>query len=62
LLKFFKHMAAAAAICWLADHPEEAMGHRRARLVRECYNWRSQASRLVNLYRRLLAPTTATSE
>lgn len=48
--------AAAAAILWLQDHPEEAraMGRRGRRAVAERYNWQSQAARLVALYRERL--------
>ena len=53
--------AAAEAIRWIADNPDEAraMGERGRRLVRERYNWQSQADALVGLYRRLAAPPRA---
>ena len=45
--------AAAAALIWLHEHPEQAaaMGQRGRELVRSRYNWDTQASRLVELYR-----------
>lgn len=49
--------AAAAAVAWLHDHPEQAraMGERGRQLVMTRYNWDSQASKLVDLYRKLAA-------
>jgi glycosyltransferase involved in cell wall biosynthesis len=48
--------AAAAAVLWLHEHPEEAraMGLRGRRAVAEKFNWASQARRLVELYHGLL--------
>ncbi len=48
--------AAAAAIRWLADNPEAArrMGIRGRELVRERFNWASQARALNDLFRRML--------
>ena len=45
--------AATAALIWLHEHPEQAaaMGQRGRELVRNRYNWDTQASRLVELYR-----------
>jgi glycosyltransferase involved in cell wall biosynthesis len=44
--------AAAAAILWLRDHPEEAraMGRRGRQAVAARYNWESQATHMVALY------------
>lgn len=52
--------AAAAAVLWIASHPEEAlaMGERGRRLVRERFNWSSEARNLIDLYERLLSPET----
>jgi len=48
--------AAAEAALWLHSHPEEAqaMGERGRRLVREKFNWESQAEVLIAFYRRIL--------
>lgn len=45
-----------SAIRWLTEHPDEAalMGRRGQELVRTCYNWDTQAERLLALYERLL--------
>jgi glycosyltransferase involved in cell wall biosynthesis len=50
--------AAAAAVLWLHEHPDEAraMGERGRKAVALTFNWASQAERLVALYRSLLAP------
>jgi glycosyltransferase involved in cell wall biosynthesis len=47
----------SAAIRYLIDHPEEArrMGQNGREAVREKYNWEAEATRLVELYARLLA-------
>jgi glycosyltransferase involved in cell wall biosynthesis len=49
--------AAAEAIRWLAQNPQEAkaMGARGRCLVQERFNWDSQMTILNNLYRRMLA-------
>jgi glycosyltransferase involved in cell wall biosynthesis len=49
--------AAAQAVLWLHRNPEEAraMGLRGRRAVAQRFNWDSQAARLVELYRGLLA-------
>ncbi len=51
--------AAVAAIRWLSDNPEVArrMGTRGRELVRERFNWASQARALNDLYRRMLDRT-----
>ncbi len=48
--------AAADVARWLATHPDDAraMGERGRRLVRERFNWKSQAGKLVAFYRSLL--------
>ncbi len=48
--------AIAAAMLWLADHPEEtrAMGQRGRRAVLARYTWDHEADKLLDLYRRLL--------
>lgn len=53
--------AAAEAALWLHDHPEEAqaMGERGRRLVREKFNWESQAEVLIAFYRRILGQEQA---
>jgi glycosyltransferase involved in cell wall biosynthesis len=51
--------AAAAAIGWLASHPDKAraMGQRGREAARREYNWDTQAQRLVQLYDDLLSST-----
>ncbi len=48
--------AAAEAVLWLQEHPEEAraMGERGRLAVARRFNWASQAGRLADLYRDLL--------
>lgn len=55
---------AVAAARWLVDHPDEAraMGERGRQLVRERFNWESQAEKLVAFYRRLLGDESPTAE
>ena len=56
--------AAAEAALWLHAHPAEAraMGERGRRLVRERFNWESQAEVLVDFYRRILDRAGAVAE
>lgn len=56
--------AAAEAALWLHAHPAEAraMGKRGRRLVRERFNWESQAEVLVDFYRRILDRAGAVAE
>ncbi len=46
----------ADAMVWILEHPQEAetMGNRGRKTVEEKYNWESEASKLVNLYNKLL--------
>ena len=46
----------AAAMRWVADHPEEAreMGRRGRRAVEEEYNWEKESLKLFALYEALL--------
>lgn len=48
--------AAAAAVRWLADHPQQAraMGRRGREAARREYNWETQARRLLDLYEEVL--------
>ena len=46
-----------AAIQWLLDNPEEAeaMGRRGATAIAEKYNWETQGTKLVELYKSLIS-------
>ena len=48
--------AIAAAISWVASHPDEAeaMGRRGRQAVEEKYNWEQESAKLIQLYERLL--------
>ncbi len=56
--------AIAAAISYLLTHPDEAaeMGERARKMVRERYNWKSEAVVLVTAYQRVFGTPAALSE
>ncbi len=56
--------AIAAAISYLLTHPDEAaeMGERARKMVRERYNWKSEAIVLVTAYQRVFGTPAALSE
>lgn len=49
--------AIAKAMCWILDHPDEAqqMGANGRQAVHDRFNWAQESSRLLEMYRRLLA-------
>jgi glycosyltransferase involved in cell wall biosynthesis len=55
--------AIAQAIDWLLTHPADArrMGDNGRRAVQSCYNWQSEQSKLLGLYRELLGETAHVS-